>query len=48
MVFFTQQDIQTITLGPGKKSVIHKENEYVEVDKVLQAVDVYKNIIWSF
>lgn len=45
---FIQAGIDAIVLGPGDKSVIHKENEYVELEKIKQAIEIYKKIIFTF
>lgn len=42
---FTQMGIEAVNLGPGDKDVIHKENEFIEVSKVLKCVKLYKKII---
>lgn len=42
---FTQIGIEAVTLGPGNKDVIHKENEFIDVSKVLKCVKLYKKII---
>jgi len=46
--FFTQAGIPTVTFGPGKKDVIHKPNEYVEIDKVEKSVVTYKQLVDIF
>lgn len=46
--FFTQAGIPTVTFGPGKKDVIHKPNEYVEIDKVEKSVSIYKKLVETF
>jgi len=43
--FFTQAGIPAITFGPGKKDVIHKPNEYCEIEKMKQASYIYKKVI---
>ncbi|MBI4991338.1 M20/M25/M40 family metallo-hydrolase [Candidatus Gottesmanbacteria bacterium] len=45
---FSQIGIEAVNLGPGNKDVIHKENEYIEVSKVLKCVKLYKKIIQNF
>lgn len=46
--FFTEAGVPAITFGPGKKNVIHKPNEFVEIDKVKEAVTIYKQLLESF
>ena len=45
---FTQKGIDAVAFGPGEKEVIHKENEYCILEKVDQAVDIYKKVIGNF
>jgi len=35
----------TIILGPGQSNMAHQTNEYCFTDKIIQAVEIYKNII---
>jgi succinyl-diaminopimelate desuccinylase len=35
----------TIVLGPGDAAIAHKTDEYCEIDKLYQAVDIYQMII---
>ena len=44
--FFTQAGIPTVTFGPGNKDVIHKPNEYVEMDRVNKSVVMYKQAVY--
>ncbi len=46
--FFTSAGIDAVTFGPGQKEAIHKENEYVELAKIQQAIHLYKRIIKEF
>lgn len=46
--FFTQAGIPAVTFGPGNKETIHKENEFVDIENIDKAVEVYKKIISSF
>lgn len=45
---FLHSGVETIVLGPGNKSTMHKENEYVEVKKINKAVEMYQKIISEF
>lgn len=45
---FTRCEIDTIVLGPGNKEVIHKENEYVKLQNIDKAVDVYQKLIFAY
>ena len=47
LCFFTQVNIPGIIFGPGKHSVIHQANEYCEINKVKQATEIYKELIFS-
>jgi acetylornithine deacetylase/succinyl-diaminopimelate desuccinylase-like protein len=46
--FFTDAGIDAVTFGSGQKEVIHKENEFVELEKVLQSIQMYKKLIKEF
>ncbi|MFA5770445.1 MAG: M20/M25/M40 family metallo-hydrolase [Patescibacteria group bacterium] len=48
MVFFTSLGIPAITFGPGNKEVIHKENEYVELENIKKTFCVYKDLINNY
>ncbi len=43
--FFTEAGIPAITFGPGKKDVIHKPDEFAEIDKVEKSVAIYKQLL---
>lgn len=45
---FTAASIPAVTFGPGEKNTIHKPNECVQLQKVDDAVDVYKQLIYSW
>lgn len=42
---FLQLGIEAIVFGPGNKKVIHKENEYIKISKIEEAVKIYRKII---
>lgn len=37
-----------VVLGPGETSIAHQPNEYVEVDKYLESINLYKEIAKRF
>ncbi len=45
---FTSAAIPAVAFGPGQKDTIHKPNEYVQLHKVIDAVDLYKQLIYSW
>lgn len=45
---FTAAGINAVTFGPGQKDTIHKPNEYVQLQKVDGAVDIYSALIKSW
>lgn len=45
---FTSAGIPAVAFGPGQKDTIHKPNEYVQLHKVIDAVDLYKQLIYSW
>lgn len=45
---FLQVGIEAIVFGPGDKKVIHKENEYMEISKIEEAIKLYKKIIFAY
>lgn len=45
---FINKGIEAVILGPGNKDAMHKEDEYVDLEKVTLAVEIYKKIIYSF
>ncbi len=45
LCFFSELGIPGIILGPGTPEVIHKANEYCEIEKAEKAVQVYKKLI---
>lgn len=47
LCFFSELGIPGIILGPGTPEVIHKANEYCEIDKAEKAVQIYKKLISS-
>lgn len=42
---FTAAGIPAVTFGPGQKDTIHKPDEYVQLQKVEDAVDIYSALI---
>lgn len=47
--FLGEARIPTIaSLGPGRLSVVHGPNEWIDVDDILQAVDLYEAVIDEF
>lgn len=46
--FFTQVGIPTVTFGPGKKDVIHKPNEYVEIGNIERSIAIYKQLVENY
>ena len=42
---FLDFGIDAVVLGPGQKSVIHKDNEYIELSQIEKAITLYKKII---
>jgi acetylornithine deacetylase/succinyl-diaminopimelate desuccinylase-like protein len=45
---FIQAGIDAVVLGPGEKRMIHRENEYVKLEEVNKAINIYKKIIFTF
>ncbi|MEK7544469.1 MAG: M20/M25/M40 family metallo-hydrolase [Patescibacteria group bacterium] len=45
---FTTTGISAVTFGPGQKDTIHKPDEYVQLQKVDDAVDIYSALIKSW
>lgn len=45
---FRQAGIDAVVFGPGKKTAIHKENEFIEVSKISKCVTLYKKIIDTY
>jgi len=45
VTFFVDANIPAVTFGPGLKKVIHKENEYIEIEKVNKALEIYKILL---
>lgn len=48
LCFFTRSGIPAIVFGPGEPSCIHKPNEYCEIKKVEESVELYNKIIIEF
>jgi len=48
MLFFTALGIPAIIVGPGEKSVEHKANEFVELDKIEKTITYMNAIIERF
>ncbi|MBI5613706.1 M20/M25/M40 family metallo-hydrolase [Candidatus Gottesmanbacteria bacterium] len=46
--FFTDAGIDAVAFGPGQKDVIHRENEFVELEKVFQSIQMCKKLIKEF
>lgn len=46
--FFTQAGIPAVTFGPGKKDVIHKPDEYVEIANVEKSIAIYKQLLENY
>lgn len=46
--FFNNCGIPAVTFGPGQKEVIHKPNEYVIIDNLIKAANIYHNLIDRF
>lgn len=45
---FTNRGIEAIVLGPGNKEMMHKEDEFIELDNLRKTVDIYRKIIWAY
>lgn len=45
---FTAAGIPAVAFGPGQKDTIHKPDEYVQLQNVDDAVDVYKQLMYSW
>ncbi|VEF49420.1 acetylornithine deacetylase or succinyl-diaminopimelate desuccinylase [Bacillus freudenreichii] len=43
-----QKEFPIIVLGPGKTSLAHQPDEYVEIDKYLNSINLYKEIANKF
>ncbi len=43
--FLTVHGVKAVILGPGEKNQAHKTNEYCYPDQILQAVDIYEQIV---
>lgn len=48
LCFFTQHNISAVVIGPGEKSCIHQANEYVKLEKIAKAVEIYEKIIKEY
>lgn len=46
--FFTLAGIPAVIFGPGEKTVVHQENEWVDINEVENFKDVYKRIVYLF
>ena len=44
-LYHTKAGIECVVFGPGKKSVIHAPDEYVEIDKLKEAESVYEKLV---
>lgn len=45
---FTSAGIPAVAFGPGQKDTIHKPDEFVQLQKVIKAVDIYSQLIHSW
>lgn len=45
LCFFTEVNIPGIIFGPGKNTIMHKPDEYCEIDKVEKALKIYMQLI---
>ena len=45
---FTTAGISAVTFGPGQKDTIHKPNEYVQLQKVDDAIEIYSGLIQAW
>lgn len=45
---FIQAGIDTIVLGPGNKNAIHRENEYVYINNINKAIQIYSKLIYKY
>lgn len=45
---FVKSGIDTVIIGPGNKHLVHKPDEYAQVNKIDEAVEIYKKIIKAF
>lgn len=48
MCFFTKFKVPAIVFGPGEPSCMHKPDEYCEVSKISQCIEIYAKIITNF
>lgn len=46
--YFVREDIPAIAFGPGFKSVVHKENEYADINNIYKAKDIYLKLIQNY
>lgn len=46
--YFVREAIPAVTFGPGLKSTIHKENEYVDINNIYKAKDIYLKLIKNY
>ena len=44
-VFLREHKIPTVLFGPGSPALCHKPDEYMELDKYFQAIEVYINML---
>lgn len=43
--YFSQMGMETIVLGPGSIDVAHQPDEYIEIDQMNRAVELYRELI---
>ena len=46
--FISQKNIETVIIGPGKASLAHVSNEYVEIDELNLSKKIYEEIARNF
>jgi acetylornithine deacetylase len=45
--YYTSRGIETIILGPGDINQAHKPDEFLKIDRIIHAVDLYSSLIHS-
>ena len=43
--YFSQLGMETVVLGPGSIEVAHQPNEFIEIEQLQQAIDIYSALI---
>ena len=43
--YFSQLGMETVVLGPGSIEVAHQPNEFIEIQQLQQAIDLYRELI---